>query len=76
MFQLYERQAVSWWLLRAKIWFRSKASPCGICGARSVTGTGLSSTTSVLPAEFHSTNYLYSHSLTHLSSNRYNRRCV
>jgi len=34
--------------------------------AHEFTGTGLSSTTLVLPAKFHSTNYLYSHSLTYL----------
>jgi hypothetical protein len=48
-------QAVSRRPLTAEARVRSRASPCGICGGQSGTGTGFSPSTSVLPCQFHST---------------------
>jgi hypothetical protein len=48
-------QAVSRRPPTAKARVRSRVDPCGICGGESGTGTGFSSSTSVLPCQFHST---------------------
>ena len=48
-------QAVSRQPLTAEARVRSRPSPCIICGGQSGTGTGFSSSTSVLPCKFHST---------------------
>jgi hypothetical protein len=48
-------QAVSRRPLTAEARFRSRVSPCGICGGQSVTGTGFSPSTSVFPCQFHFT---------------------
>jgi hypothetical protein len=48
-------EAVSRRLPTAEARFRSRLSPCGICGGQSGTGTGFSPSTSVFPCHFHST---------------------
>jgi hypothetical protein len=50
-------QAVSRRPLTAEAWVRYRASPCGICGGQSGTGTGSPPppSTSVFPCQFHST---------------------
>jgi hypothetical protein len=48
-------QAVSRRPPTAEARFRSRLSPCGICGGQSGTGTGFSPITSVFPCQFHST---------------------
>ena len=48
-------QAVSRRPLTAKARFRSRVSPCEICGGESGTGTGFSQSTSVFRCQFHST---------------------
>jgi hypothetical protein len=48
-------QAVSRRPPTAEARFRSRVSPCGICGGQSGTGTGFSPSTSVFPCQFHST---------------------
>jgi hypothetical protein len=48
-------QAVSRRPLTAEARFRSRVSPCGICGGQSGSGTGFSQSTSVFPCQFHST---------------------
>jgi hypothetical protein len=48
-------QAVSRWPLTAEARFRSRVSPCGICGRQSGTGTGFSPSTSIFPCQFLST---------------------
>ena len=45
-------QAVSRRLLTAEARFRSRVSPCGICGGQSGTGTGFPPNTSVSPVNF------------------------
>jgi hypothetical protein len=47
--------AVSRRPLTAEARVRSRISPCGICGGQSGTGTGVSTSTSVFPCQFHST---------------------
>jgi hypothetical protein len=47
-------QAVSRRPLTAEVRFRSRVSPCGICGGQSGTGTGFSSSTLVFPCQFYS----------------------
>jgi hypothetical protein len=51
-------QAVSRRALTVEARVRSRASPCGICGGQSGTGTGFSPSTSVFPCQFHSTGAL------------------
>jgi hypothetical protein len=48
-------QAVSRRPPTAEARFRSRVSPCGICGGQSGTGRGFSPSTSVFPCQFHST---------------------
>jgi hypothetical protein len=48
-------QAISRRPPTAEARFRSRVSPCGICGGQSGTGTGFSPSTSVLSCQFHST---------------------
>jgi hypothetical protein len=48
-------QAVSRRPPTAEARFRSRVSPCGICGGQSGIGTGFSASTSVFPCQFHST---------------------
>jgi hypothetical protein len=47
-------QAVSGRPPPAETRVRSRVSPCGICGGQSGIGTGLFSSTSVFPCQFHS----------------------
>jgi hypothetical protein len=47
-------QAVSRRPATAEARFRSRVSPCGICGGQSGTGAGISPSTSVFPCQFHS----------------------
>jgi hypothetical protein len=42
--------------LTAEARFRSRVSPCGICGGQSGIGTGFSLSTSVFRCQFHSTD--------------------
>jgi hypothetical protein len=49
-------QAVSRRPLTAEARVRYRASPCGICGGQSGTGTGFSPSTSGFPCQFHSTS--------------------
>jgi hypothetical protein len=48
-------QAISRRPLTAEARFRSRVSPCGICGGQSGTETGFSPSTSVFLCQFHST---------------------
>ena len=61
-------QAVSRRPLTAEARAQSRFSLCEICGGRSTTGKGLSSSTSVFPCQHHSTNAPYSFI--------YRQRCV
>jgi hypothetical protein len=49
-------QAVSRRPLTTEARFRSRVSPCGICGGQRGTGTGFSQSTLVFPCQFHSTD--------------------
>jgi hypothetical protein len=49
-------QAVSRRPPTAEARFRSRISPCGICGGQSGTGSGFSRSASVFPCQFHSTS--------------------
>jgi hypothetical protein len=51
-------QAVSRRPPTAEARFRSRLSPCEICGGQSGTGTGFSPSTSVFPCQFHSAGAL------------------
>ena len=48
-------------LLTAGVWFQSQACPRGVCGGHSGTGTGFSSSTSLipLPVSFHRCSILF-----------------
>jgi hypothetical protein len=48
-------QVISRRLLAAEDRFRSRFSPCGICGAQSGTGTGFSPSTEASSCQFHAT---------------------
>jgi hypothetical protein len=40
-------EAVNWWPLTAESWACARVSPCGICSAKSGTGTGFAPSTLV-----------------------------
>ena len=54
-------QAASHHPLITNIWAQSLGTPCGICGGKSGTVTGLSLNISVFPHYCHSSNAPYSH---------------
>jgi hypothetical protein len=54
-------QAVSRRPLTTEARVRARVIPCWICGGQSVTGTGLSPSSSVFHCQYHSTVALHSH---------------
>jgi hypothetical protein len=64
MHVLYYLKVVSRQPLTVEVRVRSQINPCGICGRKSSTGTGFSSSNSPSPCQRHSVNALYPYSLT------------
>jgi hypothetical protein len=52
-------EAASRWPLSAEARVRARASPCGICGEQSDIGTGLCTSSSVFPCQYHFTVALH-----------------
>jgi hypothetical protein len=50
-------QAVSRWLPITAAWVQTRVYSCEICGGHIGTGAGFSQSTSVFPANLHSTNF-------------------
>jgi hypothetical protein len=63
-------QAVSYWSITAEAQVQSQASPDGICGAQSGSGTGFSLSSLVFPCHCYSTSTPYLHPFV------YQQQCI